>query len=172
MIIWLVGLSGAGKTTIGREVYSYLKQQHPNTVFLDGDEVRKVFNNDKGAYNYTIEGRRENAERIIALCEMLDLQGINVVCSILCIFPDLLAQNRNLYDKYLEVYVDAPIKTLQERDVKGLYAAAAAGKEKNIVGIDIEFPEPEKPDLILNSSNPGDLQTNIESAIKYIAQHG
>lgn len=151
MILWLVGMSGSGKTTLGREVYNQIKQRHANTVFLDGDELRAVFAHDQGALPFTVEGRRKNAERIAGLCEMLDKQDIHVVCCILSIFPDMLAANRTRFGRYFEVFMDAPIEELRRRDVKGLYAASAEGKMDNVVGIDIPFPRPEAPDLVLDS---------------------
>ena len=65
MIIWLIGLSGAGKTAIGRHLYELWKEEEPNTVFMDGDEIREIFKHDRGDEPYTIEGRKKNAERII-----------------------------------------------------------------------------------------------------------
>ena len=172
MVVWIIGLSGAGKTTIGRGIYSHIKKRYPNTIFLDGDEIRKIFQSDKGSCNYTIEGRKINAQRIVSLCKMLDLQGIHVVCSTLCIFPEMLEQNRNLFGEYVEIYVDAPIEILQQRDEKGLYKAASLGKEQNVVGIDIKFPVPNNPDLILDTSNPDNLQNNIDLAIGIITKNG
>ena len=91
MVIWMIGMSGSGKTTLGREVVRQWRETTSNVVFLDGDEVREIFNKDRGEQAYTVEGRRRNAERITALCNMLDRQNINVVCSILSIFADMRA---------------------------------------------------------------------------------
>ena len=85
MIIWVIGMSGAGKTAIGRELFKIRKRENPATVFIDGDEIRDVFKNDRHAGDYSVEGRGKNAERIRALCEWLDRQDIDVVCCILSI---------------------------------------------------------------------------------------
>jgi cytidine diphosphoramidate kinase len=162
MVIWIVGLSGAGKTTIGKEVYSQIKNKYLNTVFLDGDEIRKVLQNDNGGHNYSIEGRKLNAERIIALCKVLDSQGINVVCSILCIFPDLLEENKSRFTKYIEVFADAPMTVLKNRDYKDLYRMASKGIDKNVVGVNIDFPRPKNPDLILDTSSLETFERNIQ----------
>jgi adenylylsulfate kinase-like enzyme len=151
MIVWLIGLSGAGKTTSGRALYSEWKAEDPATVLVDGDEMRDVFKST-GEQSFTTEGRRKNAERIIEVCAWLDRQDINVVCCILCIFPDLLAANRQRFSKYFEVFVDAPMDQLIARDGKGLYGAAGGGETPNVVGMDIEFPKPANPDLILDNS--------------------
>ncbi|MBB5515640.1 adenylylsulfate kinase [Rubricella aquisinus] len=168
MILWFIGLSGSGKTTLGREVYDRLKTRHANTVFLDGDELRAVFAADRDKDAYTVAGRRRNAERITALCEMLDRQGIHVVCCILSLFPDMQAANRTRFSRYFEVFMDAPIEVLQARDVKGLYARAARGEAGEVVGIDIPFPRPEHPDMVIASS--GDTPDLAKLAEQIIAR--
>lgn len=153
MVIWLIGLSGSGKTTLGSEIARQLRQRHPNTVLLDGDTLREVFSFDQGTDPYTVEGRRINAERITALCEMLDRQGIHVVCCILSIFPDMRRANRTRFKRYFEIFMDAPMQALSRRDVKGLYAAAASGKIPNVVGVHIPFERPVGSDMVIDSSN-------------------
>ncbi|PKO46933.1 MAG: adenylyl-sulfate kinase [Betaproteobacteria bacterium HGW-Betaproteobacteria-22] len=155
MVIWLIGLSGAGKSTLGHEVAKQLRDVKPNTVLLDGDELRKVFAHDQGDDPYTVQGRRINAERIVALCEMLDSQGIHVVCCILSIFPDMRLENRKRFSRYFEVFMDAPIDVLMERDVKGIYAAARRGEVTNVVGIDIPYERPANPDMTIDTSKGG-----------------
>jgi adenylylsulfate kinase len=152
MVIWLIGLSGSGKTTLGRELARQWRAAEPNTVLLDGDEVREVFAEDPGADPYSIEGRRRNAQRITALCALLDRQNINVVCCILSIFPEMRALNRQRFGRYFEVFMDAPLEALERRDVKGLYAAARAGRVGNVVGVHIPFPAPVAADLVIDSS--------------------
>ncbi len=154
MIVWLVGLSGAGKTTIGRALHRQWQAVDPATVLIDGDEVREIFQHDRGPEAYTKDGRRKNAERITAMCAWLDGQGINAVVSILCIFPDIMAANRERFGGYFEVFVDASMAALEARDGKGLYAAAKAGKMDNVVGVQIPFPIPERPDLVIRNDGP------------------
>ncbi len=154
MVIWIVGLSGSGKTTTGKEIHRLWKPQAPNTVMVDGDDVRRILGHDTKPYNYTIEGRLQNAKRIVEVCKWLDNQDINVICCILCIFKDVMNQNRNIFSSYYEVFLEAPIELLKKRDPKGLYKKAAEGRENNVVGIDIPFEPPQNPDLtILNSES-------------------
>jgi len=152
MVIWLIGLSGSGKSTLGNEVARQLREIKPNTVLLDGDEIRKVFAHDRGDEPYTVQGRRINAERIVALCEMLDSQGIHVVCCILSIFPDMRLENRKRFSQYFEVFMDAPLDALMARDVKGMYASAARGEVNNVVGIDIPYERPVGSDMTIDTS--------------------
>lgn len=157
MVIWLVGLSGSGKTTLGKEIARLWKKQQPNTVLVDGDEVRRIFRQDTRSSDYSLEGRRLNAERIFELCAWLDAQDINVVCSILSIFPDLRTQNREHFKHYFEVYLNPPFQSLVERDTKGLYRKALSGEMSNMVGVDIPFPAPTNADLEIDTSQPEDI---------------
>ena len=168
MVIWLIGMSGAGKTAIGKEVYGLLRKKRANVVFLDGDIVREVIGDDLG---HTIPERRINAGRVSRLCRFLDSQGIDVVCAILSIFHESQAWNRRTIPNYFEVYVRASFDTLVSRDSKGLYRGAKAGKIRNVVGVDIEFPPPANPDLVINNDRPldsfSDLATEIVGAIPW-----
>ena len=151
MVIWLIGLAGAGKTTIGREVFSRLKARKPNVVFLDGDHVRAIMGNDLG---YSVEDRRANAWRICRLCHYLDSQGIDVVCAILSLFHDTQDWNRQNYSQYFEVYVDVPMDELINHDQKGLYSKVLTGEMKHVVGVDISFEPPPHPDFVVSNGHP------------------
>jgi adenylylsulfate kinase len=170
MVIWLVGLSAAGQTTIGRRLFEMRKRQNAATVLVDGDEIRRIFKHDRHRSAYSVEGRRANAERIYELCAWLDGQGIDVVCCILCIFPDVLAENRRRFSDYFEVFVDVPLEVAERRDAKGVYQTPPRGESANVVGHDIPFPRPEGAALVLdNSREDGDsdvLAAEIEAALE------
>lgn len=167
MVIWVVGLSGAGKTTIGRALYEKLKINQKNVVFVDGDEIRSIFKNDQHVDDYSINGRRSNAQRIQALCAWLDRQSIDVVCCAISMFQDVSDYNRNLFSTYKEIYIDVAISKLVERDNKGLYQAAIRGETKNVVGIDIEYFPPTSPDLVIyNSMISEDVSVYVSEIMK------
>lgn len=151
MVIWLVGMSGAGKSVIGRALYRLLKREEPATVLVDGDEIREVFRHDRGEDAYAVEGRRRNAERIREICAWLDRQEINVVCCILSIFEESHAWNRAHLRDYFEVYVSAPMAVLEKRNPKDLYRKATRGEMTNVVGVDIPFTPPANPDLVIDN---------------------
>jgi len=160
-------MSGAGKTTIARQLTAALRRSGKPTVLVDGDEIRAIFKYDENSNAHTVEGRRINAERIQEICQWLDQQEINVVCSILCIFSDILEANRKLFDQYFEVFIDVPRPILEKRDIKNLYAPALRGETKNVVGVDIPFPIPGQPDLrIDNSREDADLDAIVNSIIR------
>lgn len=153
MVVWMIGLSGAGKTTIGREVWKQWQRRNPAVVMLDGDEIRAVIGRDPHGDPYSPAGRRRNAERMTALCELLDRQGIDVICCILSIFPDMRAANRQRFRDYFEVHVATPLDVCISRDVKNVYAPALRGETENVVGVDIPFEPPSTPDLVLDNSS-------------------
>jgi adenylylsulfate kinase len=164
MVIWIIGLSGVGKTTLGRQLYEKLKIKTPNLVYLDGDDLRKVWNDEK---DYSLEARKYNAARISNLCKLLDSQDIHVVASVLSIFPEWQKWNREKLSNYYQVYLTVPLDILKERDSKGLYNQE---NPKNVVGIDIDFPEPYMSDLTLESygenSSPKKLLEKVHSSIQ------
>lgn len=149
MIFWIIGLAGAGKTTIAKSIYASIKVRNPATVLLDGDGIREIMGGDLG---YTLEDRRRNGWRICRMCKYLDDQGINVVCATLSQFHEQQDWNRKNLNKYFEVYLDVDMDVLIKRDQKGLYSGALSGRIQNVVGIDMPFPQPNKPDLQVSNS--------------------
>ena len=147
-VYWITGLSGAGKTTIGKLFYEKMKEKYPNTVFLDGDIMRKVFGGDLG---YSKEERRECAMRYARLCSMLQEQGMNVICCTISMFYSVREWNRNNILSYKEIYVKVSMETLRKRDQKGLYSGATKEKQKEVVGIHMDIEEPKCPDLVLQN---------------------
>ena len=171
MVIWFIGLSGAGKSTLGREVARQWRMKEPNTVLLDGDELRAVFAQDRSDADYTLAGRQLNAQRLTSLCEMLDRQGINVVCCVLSVFTQLRSENRTRFSRYFEVLLDAPLSVLRQRDTKGLYEAAAKGQQKNVVGVDIPFERPQGCDLVVDSSGVLENLETLASDVLRLARN-
>jgi adenylyl-sulfate kinase len=151
MVVWIIGLSGAGKSILANEIISKVNKIDNNkTILLDGDVIRNVFNNDLG---YSKEDRFKNAQRICELGKFLDSQGINVVTAILSLFPENREWNRKNLKNYYEVFIDTPMKNLVKRDSKGIYKKFAEGQTVNVAGLDIPFSKPDKPDLIIENNN-------------------
>ena len=154
VIVWLTGLSGAGKSTIAEHLVRTWRRHNPQVVLLDGDEMRRVFGSD-GQGDYSVEARRRNAERVQALCALLDRQRIDVVCATLSLFQDLRDENRETFSNYLEAWVSTPLEVCMQRDRKQLYETALRGLREDVVGVDIPYDAPERHDVELDNGAPG-----------------
>ena len=153
MVIWIIGLSGVGKTTFAQSLYRAAKPKRPQLIHLDGDRIRAVMGNDLG---YSAAERRLSTERMSRLSLELDSQGIDVVCSTMSLFPDSHQWNRDNFSDYYEIYMELTNEKLRQRDPKGIYASAAKGELQDVVGVDIPFETPKNPDLVF--SNNGSME--------------
>lgn len=149
MVIWFTGISGSGKSTLGKYFLKKFKKKNKKTIFIDGDEFRSVFFDD---VKYSIRDRDRNATRLTSLVKYLSDQEINIVVA-----ANITSQRfRNWCKKniknYFEIFIDVHMKTLFQRDIKDLYQRALRRKIKNVVGIDIKFRKPIKPDLVIDNN--------------------
>jgi cytidine diphosphoramidate kinase len=150
MIVWIIGKSSVGKSTIGKLLTENLnKSSHSNVMFIDGDIFRELMGNDLG---HSVEDRYKNAKRIENFCVYMDQQNVNVVFALLSIFPEVQRSIRSKVKNYYQIYLKASEKALKSRDTKGVYK-----NNKNIVGMDIKFPEPYQSDLIIENQIEDDL---------------
>lgn len=145
-LYWITGLAGAGKTTIGKILYCYLKAKYPNTIFLDGDALRQAFGNDLG---YSEEDRLSCAMRYARLSKLLVEQGMHVICCTISMFDDVREWNRRNIENYLEIYIEVPLEVLEKRNQKNLYSKLDEGNAKNVVGMDLHLQLPRNPDIHL-----------------------
>jgi len=162
MVIWITGISAAGKTTLARALISQFKAQVPEMCLVDGDEIRALYGND---LSYDEAGRTEQIKRIQKYASILDQQQLCVVVAALYSHPSLLAWNRENFSDYHEVYLNAPLSIVRERDPKGIYAKADIGQMECVVGIDVPWHEPENPDLKFDISQ----SSSLDSMVKEIA---
>jgi len=163
MVVWLIGMSGAGKTVIGKELYGKLKEQVSNVVFLDGDIFRNIVGDDLG---HSIEERKINADRFCRMCKFLDDQDIHVIAAILSIFPESREWNRKNLKKYFEVFIDVPFDELLRRDTKDLYKRALTGEIENVVGVDIQFVPPDNPHLLIRHEDDRSVKDIANEILK------
>lgn len=147
MVVWLMGLAGSGKSTLGRALYNDLKSRGiSNLVYLDGDEFREII----GEFGYDKDSRIAIAKKRAMLCQVLSSQGLIVIASSISMFRENYEFNREHIKKYFEVYVKCSMDELKKRNQKGLYS----GEIAEVVGLDIAIDEP-RADLVLeNDKNP------------------
>ena len=162
MVIWLIGISGAGKSTIGVRLRDYINQKNIPNYLLDGDEVRAVFDGDLG---YSREDREANIKRIILAAYALDRCGIvTIVCNI-SPFEHLRELARRKISGYNEIYLKKDLAISRENDIKGVYAGNQG--KTDLIGMDIAFDEPLHPDLVIEVDNES-VDESCQKVIKYI----
>ncbi|HEU5069969.1 MAG TPA: adenylyl-sulfate kinase [Verrucomicrobiae bacterium] len=147
-VIWLTGLSGAGKTTIARELEAELFRRGRQVYVLDGDRIRHGLNRNLG---FSADDRRENIRRVGEVARLFADAGI--ICIVAFISPyraDRDAVRAGLpAGHFIEVFVNAPLAVCESRDVKGLYARARAGELADFTGISAPYEPPLRPEVDL-----------------------
>jgi adenylylsulfate kinase len=152
-VVWLTGLSGAGKTTLARALYQEFSGAGHRVEILDGDEVRENLSRGLG---FSREDRDTNVRRIGFVARLLARNGVIVLTSLISPYRESREAVRRLIEtdgaRFIEVYVRCPLDVLIERDVKGLYEKAIRGEVKNFTGISDPYEEPIAPDVVIDSS--------------------
>ena len=143
-VVWLTGLSGAGKSTIANQVERRLRDRGAHSFLLDGDNLRHGLNHDLG---FSEADRIENIRRVGEVARLMADAGLIVLVSLISPFRAERQLARELIgdDRFCEVFVDVPIAVAEARDVKGLYAKARSGQLPNFTGVDSPYEAPENP---------------------------
>jgi adenylylsulfate kinase len=163
-VIWLTGLSGAGKTTIANALEKELYKKGFITQLLDGDNIRSGINNN---LSFSVEDREENIRRVAEVSKLFVNCGIICLNSFISPTREIRQKARSIIGKenFIEFYVNTPIEVCEQRDIKGLYKKAREGKIKDFTGIDSPYIAPKNPDLIINTAD-----LSIEQAVDYCLQ--
>ncbi|MFV0421124.1 adenylyl-sulfate kinase [Oleidesulfovibrio sp.] len=161
-VVWITGLSGAGKTTIARALVARM----PGAILLDGDELRAVLGAASSSFEY--EKRKELAFTYARLCKLLAEQGLTVIIATISLFHDVHAWNRAHLPSYLEVFLDISEEIRQARDPKGLYAAAQQGHIRHMAGMETPVETPLAPDLVITASSHDTLEANVQCLLDRI----
>ncbi len=150
-MLWLTGLSGAGKSTIANLVEKKLARMNRHTFLLDGDNVRHGLNKDLG---FTDADRVENIRRVGEVAKLMTDAGLIVITAFISPFRAERRMVRQMMrpGEFFEIFVDTPLAAAEARDVKGLYKKARAGQLKNFTGIDSPYEAPEAPELRIDTT--------------------
>jgi adenylylsulfate kinase len=150
-VVWLTGLSGSGKSTVAHAVERELIEHGHLAYVLDGDNLRHGLNRDLG---FTAEDRAENVRRTGEVAKLIADTGTIVFAALISPSRAERARVREIVgtDRFLEIWVSAPLEICEQRDPKGLYRKARAGEIPNFTGISAPYEEPLDPDLTLDTA--------------------
>jgi bifunctional enzyme CysN/CysC len=166
-VLWLTGLSGAGKSTIANLVETELHRRGNHTYLLDGDNVRRGLNRDLG---FTDAARVENIRRVAEIAKLMIDAGLIVIVAFISPFRSERNMARSLLgeEEFIEVFVDAPLAVAEQRDPKGLYKRARRGELLNFTGIDSPYERPEDPDVRIDTTvlSPSDAAVRLIEALE------
>jgi adenylylsulfate kinase len=165
-VLWMTGLSGSGKTTIGLALEKELFKRGFLVMLLDGDLVRTGINNN---LKYSVEDRRENIRRIAEVSKLFMNCGVVTINCFISPTDEIRAMAKESIgsDDFLEVFISAPLEVCETRDVKGLYAKARRGEIPEFTGISSPFDVPQNPDLILKTDQLS-VEESVHCALEFL----
>lgn len=168
-IIWLTGLSGAGKSTIADRLDKRLHAEGRHTYVLDGDNIRHGLNRDLG---FTDEDRVENIRRVAEVARLMVDAGLIVIVSLISPFKAERQMARAMVDagQFIEVFVNTPLDVAERRDPKGLYRKARDGLLPNFTGIGSPYEAPENPEITVETTTMGPEEV-ADLIATYLANH-
>ncbi|HUJ11267.1 MAG TPA: adenylyl-sulfate kinase [Verrucomicrobiae bacterium] len=168
-IIWLTGLSGAGKSTVATELERELFVMGLHTYILDGDNIRHGLSANLG---FSPEDRTENIRRVGEVAKLLMDAGVLVITAFISPYRDDRRLARSLVNEgeFVEIYVNAPLEICEQRDPKGLYKKARAGQIANFTGVSAPYEPPEKPDLVVHTDKQSPAEC-VAQIIDYLKVH-
>ena len=151
-VLWLTGLSGAGKSTIANIIEKKLTALGHHTFLLDGDNVRHGLNKDLG---FTEADRVENIRRVGEVAKLMTDAGLIVLTAFISPFRQERQMVREMIaaGEFIEIHIDTPLADAESRDVKGLYKKARAGQLANFTGIDSPYEPPVNPEIRIDTTN-------------------
>ncbi|NEU78556.1 adenylyl-sulfate kinase [Nostoc sp. UIC 10630] len=168
LILWLTGLSGAGKTTIALSVAQELRSRNYQVELLDGDVVRTHLSQGLG---FSRQDRDINVRRIGFVANLLSRNGIIALVAAISPYRQVREELKKTSTNFIEIYVHAPIAVCESRDVKGLYALARAGQIQHFTGISDPYEEPINPEIICQTDR-FTVEQCVNQVLHYLETQG
>jgi sulfate adenylyltransferase len=168
--LWFTGLSGSGKTTTAEALIPMLEARGRTVTMLDGDVVRTHLSRGLG---FSREDRDENVRRVGFVAAEIVRHGGLVVCALVSPYRSTRDEVRAMVDaaggkgSFVEVFVDTPLETVKERDVKGLYAATARGEVERMTGVGDPYEPPLTPEITLETVGR-EVEANARGVLAYL----
>lgn len=166
LALWMTGLSGSGKSTIGQHLEAKLHKDGYLTQMLDGDNIRSGLNKN---LSFTESDRLENIRRIAEVSKLFVDCGIITINSFISPTKEIRAYARDIIgsENFHEIYINTPLEICESRDVKGLYAKVRKGEIKNFTGIDSPYEAPENPALEVKTERMS-IEASVEEIYQFI----
>lgn len=168
-VLWLTGLSGSGKSTIGHRIERMLTERGVFAYVLDGDNIRHGLNSDLG---FSPEDRVENIRRIGEVARLFADAGAVVLSAFISPYREDRDRVRALLPSgaFVEIFVDTPLEVCEARDPKGLYRKARAGAISGFTGIDAPYEAPEHPEVHLRTEDLS-VDESARLVIRFLEEH-
>ena len=166
--LWFMGRPASGKSTLAKRIEAELRDQDHKVENLDGDEVRQNLHPDLG---FTREDRALNNRRTAFVCKLLNRNGIDAVTAMITPFREAQQRAREIIESsgtFVLIYVKCPVDVAADRDPKGLYEKARAGKIENFTGINHPFQEPLNPEIIVDTAE-NDVDECVDKILRELS---
>jgi adenylylsulfate kinase len=166
VLLWLTGLPCAGKSTLAIHCERFLFDRNIQVAVLDGDNVRHGLNKNLG---FTPQDRSENIRRVGEVGKLFVDNGMIVLAAFVSPYRKDRDAVRSRFDQgeFIEIYVQAPLQTCQNRDVKGFYKKALEGTLANFTGISDPYEEPTRPEITVNTDRFS-INESVQQIIDYL----
>ena len=157
IVFWITGISGSGKTQIGKKVKKHIVKNYGPTILFSGDDIRNIFSLKK----YSFKDRMKVVGQYGRLCKNISNQNINVIFCVVGLMHKVRKWNKANIRNYIEIFIKSPFKVVQKKSNKRIYKKRNI---KNIVGIDIKPEFPKNPDILIKN----DFKTSTNSLSKIL----
>ena len=160
ILFWITGFSGSGKTTIAKKILKTIISNYGPTILVNGDDLRHIFK----LKGYTLNDRKKISKFYCNYAKFITNQKINLIFTVVSMIDEPRIWNRNNISNYIEIYIKSNLNKILKNKKKKIYL-----NKKNIVGIDVSYELPKKPDIILVNNfkkNINELSKELLSKIQ------